>query len=352
MNARTAGSRAWLKLAPPSSLQQNQSSHMSRYLHSFPNYAGSSTLLEVDADEVDARAFRRRYTRSGTPVVIRGAARAWRACREWTLPALKRRLTGVQNLFQRGGLLVTAPFPEYAGDEMLGDRAKLLERNLPLSGRDFLARVQNGEELTAYGVDLSIDGIEPLRRDIGALAFLGRPLEIEPKRDGSGMHYVPRLFLHAGGYTDWHFHYADDTVTVQACGEKEFLLVPPDPRSFRAMWRVARRRGFYDLRPEDRDVLRDVRPLRATLRPGDAIFLPVFWWHAVEATGPALGATLAFPFRASRRIQYDLRLPGPRWNLQQAWQRRYWHLLAPLTLLAAAAVIRKPLSWTLPSLPR
>lgn len=87
----------------------------------------------------------------------------------------------------------------------------------------------------------------------------------------------------AGTVTPLHFDLAN-VLYVQVFGRKQFTLVSPLEGPL-----LYNRIGVYspvDPLAPDYDaypLFESVRPLRCVLEPGDALFLPVTWWHHVEA---------------------------------------------------------------------
>jgi len=317
------------------------SSNTPSILARFPHFDDAKPVAEIEANQLDPETFQREYVRLNRPIVVRGAAKHWVACSEWGLPRLQRRLSRVTDLFSRSQGLVESPLREYAGRRKVGEERDKLYRQRPRGkaahALSFLERLDRGDECTAYGVSLTTRGIEPLRKDLGPVDFEPNLLNLK------SFLYDARMFLYRGGYTDWHFHYADETITVQIRGTKDFLLLPTDRATFDTLWKTCKSYGFWEDAALENTELQSLMPYRLRLYPGDAVYLPVFWWHAVQPGNQDFGVTIAFPFAASYAVQFDPRFKAARWNIAQAWRkRRYRRLLPALLLGGCVALFRHP----------
>ncbi|WP_437620400.1 cupin-like domain-containing protein [Sorangium sp. So ce1151] len=102
-----------------------------------------------------------------------------------------------------------------------------------------------------------------------------------------GMYFAPR-----GNVSAFHHDFATNNLNVQMYGSKRFILAPPrcfsllDPRDF----------GFSPINPLDPGCqqqhprfadLAD-QLVEAVLHPGDALFIPKYWWHIVLAVEPSI----------------------------------------------------------------
>ncbi|MEO0601185.1 MAG: cupin-like domain-containing protein, partial [Myxococcota bacterium] len=145
---------------------------------------------------------------------------------------------------------------------------------------------------------------EPLHGLTGLEADV-RPEELLDPGTEEPILYATRFFMSQRGYTDWHVHYDDETLLVQLVGTKELLLLSPDNRTFCSMLPLSMRRPGSGR--HTRGVERLV-PHRVVLEPGDALSIPMHWWHCAEALEDGLNISLAHTFGTPQRWRAEPRL--------------------------------------------
>jgi hypothetical protein len=165
---------------------------------------------------------------------------------------------------------------------------------------------------------------EPLRADVHGFPFL------QPAKSPR-LFVDQRVFIYRESYTDWHFHASDETLMCQIRGRKDVLLLPPDSKSFATLMEIVRHVGYvYDVDVERFPAFKELCPLRATVEDGDALYIPTYWWHAVESAGDSWGITLAWCWRTPAYM-FDARLAGVRYALRLGLFTK----LGPRAVLAA-----------------
>jgi hypothetical protein len=298
-----------------------------------PNYAQARPLEEVDAQCLDERTFRNEYVQHNRPCVLRGAIHHWPACAKWGDQAyLKSRTVNLPMPARR------QPLPEYIQAAHPSIRAHLGQlwegAHETIGFHDFLALAHGEARQLVLGSVLLEPHSElgPLHLDLGDFKFL-RSLE------GSRMYPPHRAFIYRHSYTDWHYHATDETFMTQVVGTKEVLLLPPDRATWEALWPVVCQTGrLYDVDTARFPRFGAVVPLRVVVRPGDALYIPAYWWHAVASIDNQFGITVASTFSTPLHINGDLRFPATRRFIKRYWRSKRAPMIAAAV---AAALVRR-----------
>ena len=116
------------------------------------------------------------------------------------------------------------------------------------------------------------------------------PLRIATDRGGE-----PRIWIGNSSRVAPHYDESDNIACVVS-GSRRFILFPPEQVANLYVGPIDRTvagqptsmvdldRVDFDSFPKFRDALKHA--LVADLEPGDAIYIPALWWHAVQANGP------------------------------------------------------------------
>ena len=188
--------------------------------------------------------------------------------------------------------------------------------------------------------DTPLSGLES---DIGQFDFL-------PRRRNTNSYAPLRAFLHGISYTDWHYHKDDETLMCQFGRSKVVHLLPPDQHTWDVFYEIGSRELRYgDADPAKYPGLATLKPRIAEVHPGDALYIPPNWWHAVACQEPSdrLGITLAYCWGSPWHILLEPRFPFRKFYIRHGPLRRR-------AQLAAAAVAWKGLDLagrTLPNVP-
>ncbi len=236
----------------------------------------SRALWAVDprAREVERRAgvsaeeFFARYYAGNAPVVLTDWARDWPALARWN-PAFLRERFGDAEIRAAVGREADPDYDMHTA---------ALSQTMPL--REFVDRVlaageSNDLYMVANNRNIERDALAPLWDDAPFREDAFDPA----KRLGSAAFW----FGPGGTVTPLH-HDTCNILFVQVYGQKRFRMLCP---SETWLWRGAR--GVYaQADPERTDDPRFPEWAQApvkdvTLGPGDALFIPVGWWHHVRA---------------------------------------------------------------------
>jgi ribosomal protein L16 Arg81 hydroxylase len=100
-----------------------------------------------------------------------------------------------------------------------------------------------------------------------------------------------------GGGTVNPLHFdLNEALLAQVVGEKHFLLFPPEdsPRIAGRVERAIFRTTSLDFLQPDRERfprLDGATPYEAVVGPGDVLYIPYRWWHAMVALEPSVSVT-------------------------------------------------------------
>lgn len=218
----------------------------------------------------EPRTFFEDFYAANRPAVLKGLVDHWPALELWDLDYLDAKV---------GSALVQIQTGRDSGHSEL-DKAAMASTSLM---RDITARIRRTESsndfyVTAYDSDANRAALSPLYEDLGPISIL------VADSDRPGFFWLgPK-----GTLTPFH-HDLTNNLLVQIMGRKKVRLVPS--------WEVGRMKNHLHCYSErevaDWERGNDLPPiLDVTIGPGDALFLPVGWWHHVEA----LDASISMSF--------------------------------------------------------
>lgn len=287
-------------------------------LMQLPNY---NSALQVDveyADRLESRTFWRRYVARNLPCLVKGAVSQWPAFHQWADPEyLQSKVGDIE--------VVGHCYPRL---EAFGLRSKghdvaatQLNRDRQLGAhrvKEWLPRLRNADlEMLFIELRPACAAARILENDLGAAG--GRfPFLPVPPRPRFGLYSGWAAMLYKNSYSDWHFHPATDAMMCQVVGTKDVALLPPTPLSWQQIVPVHISQGrTYDVDLAKTPAYRDLRPYHVIVEPGDGLFLPVNWWHAVQARPREFGITVPVTWDSPYR---DLRQPATRHFLHVLWK--------------------------------
>jgi hypothetical protein len=292
-------------------------------------WGARATIETKSVDWSESPKLEQHFVAKFKPVVVRRFAPEW--ARRMTLEGLASSPDCTNPINQ----IVTEPVPEWAPD--YGARIS----GQTMDFQRFIALVADNESyIQAYAAACSgpLASVCPTEEEIAPVAAL-----LKASRYYSSV----RAFLASRGFTDWHWHFTDETLTVQLIGKKEIYLVAPDRFSFMMNLAVTAGRQGTIVGLDNPD-LEGLSIYRAELRPGDALYLPLYWWHMARSFEPVL--TAAITFRSPLHVAMDLRLAAARHILRHLFTSPRDRKHIPLALLGAAYAC--PRNWLLGFDPR
>jgi hypothetical protein len=296
-----------------------------------PNYTQARSLVSVDAASISPQEFHSQFVARNRPCLLRGAAKHWPAFRLWHSTSYLKGKVADMSLEARW-----APAIEYLDAvASTGQRETLAKQDRsvhePVSFHAFLDRVSaEPEQYVLHAVSLCAkNNLAVLRDDVGDYACV-------PQLGGQRMYVPYRAFFYRHSYTDWHYHSSDEALMTQVVGAKEVLLLPPDQGTWDALWPVVTETGrLYQVDTARFPKFANIEPFRVVVEPGDALFIPVYWWHAVASIDNKFGVTVASTFKTPLHINADWRLPGTRRLVRRFLPTRFGPLFAGAVAYAA-----------------
>lgn len=255
---------------------------------------GSAVAVDV-AVAPSVEEFTELYVHREWPVVVRGGIGDWGPCYKWT--------------------------PEYLKATCGARRVKII---VPTNGEFVLYA-----ERLKLGINPEVSFAEAIDR-IFASANASQPCRIDQfpldnwevlHEDSPPPRYVRQRVIaknmwmgSSGSVTKAHYD-MEDNINVQLLGRKEIILYPSTqlgelyPRN---AWNYMSNFSRVDIEAPDLSHyprFRGATAFRATLEPGDFIYIPIYWWHQFYT----LEASLNVNFWWQARLSQALRRQGVRY---------------------------------------
>lgn len=243
---------------------------------------GACGVPRIDARKVPAAEFRERFVRRGMPCVLTGLQEGWPAREKWT-PEFFRQ--------HHGELSVAVARGKEWGQMRLRDYV------------DRLRAAQPGEDIPYLRTWNFLDDIPELRGDFSPGAHFADLFKVLPESMQPPFEW---LFIGpAGSRTRLHVDvWGTDAWLAQIRGRKRFTLFHPAHRRF-----LERDDGpggapeWADLRAPDPQRFPEfsrATPIETVLEPGEIIYLPRKWPHAVDGLTETVSLTVNFMCPASK----------------------------------------------------
>ena len=249
-------------------------------------YCTEIQALQAPAFDV----FVREYYSKQLPVLLRGGVDHWPALQRWTPDYLQEHFGAAQ---------IEVQFGREADDQYERNAGKHKKR---MTMREFVALVRGGGDsndyyMTANNTRTSLPGLEPLFQDVSDFA--------SGYRDAASVHSANFLwFGPRGTFTPLH-HDLTNNMLIQIFGRKRVTLIP----AAQTQWLyndsgVFSAAAYPDFDPERHPLMKHATPMRVMLHPGEALFIPIGWWHCVESLDVSI--SLSFTnFNAPNQFSVD-----------------------------------------------
>ncbi|PEQ11159.1 hypothetical protein B2G71_19100 [Novosphingobium sp. PC22D] len=236
---------------------RRQLSRLSRQTSGLPAYRTMS-----------ARQFLDHHYAAHRPALIREQMADWPALRLWSPDYLKRKVGHAPIQFQGG----RDTAEDYERNKQAHVREMPFDDYIDLITREGAA---NDAYITAYNNALNVAALKPLEEDLGFFEeILTRDVE-----HPNGMMWIGP----AGTFTPLH-HDLTNNLLVQIVGRKRIVMVSPDewPNLYndRHVFSLIKDITAID---DGLEAANGIGAMAFDLEPGDALFIPIGWWHQVTA---------------------------------------------------------------------
>lgn len=235
---------------------------------------------------VSVKKFVKDYVTPCKPVVFTGLTKDWKALKLWSFEYLHSIVGNIEVPVYKSPTLVFRPEIQYAFD-----RVRTMMRF-----SDYLDALHSGGSRDGYCYYLAT---VPFTKHYPVLAaqidfshFLRESEELEPNVWISTTGTVTPL--HADPYETHNFH-------AVITGEKRFVIYSPKEREKLAPYSPEERIQQFsriDIDNPELDKFPDfpkAQGWECYLRPGDLLFLPMWWWHQVYTLKPAISVNVWWP---------------------------------------------------------
>jgi hypothetical protein len=235
--------------------------------------ASASGIFRVK--DLTAEEFLDNFFAPGRPVILCDAIKDWRALK-WTPETLSAHV-GAAQIECQGGREGNARF------EIDKDSHR---RQMPFDR--FIAQVAtkpgNDLYLTAYNSAANAAALAPLAADLGAVDGILN----HKAGTAAGMIWIGP----EGTFTPLH-HDLTNNLLIQLVGRKRIVLASPaeTPKLYNNLHVFSDAGNLTNPDLSTYPRLKDVRKLDFVLEPGEALFIPIGWWHQVKSLSFSVSAT-------------------------------------------------------------
>ena len=242
-------------------------------------------IPRVPADTISVEEFQSVYVEGNIPVVLEGFARDWPAVRKWSPEYFKEQF-GHQSVRARADSRSVTDFT-------------LEDTSLA----DLIDDICAGGKMSANGWEDFFNNNPQLREDLG-IANMGDYLVHKKNRKGIkgrilGRILSTQMFMqNQTCCTGWHCA-SGVNLFANIYGRKRWLMAAPRhmiwmyPVIHRDLHvhlsHVDHRKTHAELAAEGYELYQYVPKYTTVLEPGDVIYVPLWWWHAVDNESVAIG---------------------------------------------------------------
>lgn len=300
-------------------------------LRRVPNYDSAANVAVEQAEELDEFTFWRRYVLRNRPCLVKRAVTQWPAFEKWKDEDYVAAKIGEVRIRASCTPKIEGFGLRSQSQDSIAIKTTIDHLLPPAKVRELLPRLRNPDDEVLF--------IE-LRPAARKVLCLGDDLTVGKARFKFLPAPPPPRFMYSGwavmfyknSFSDWHFHPGTDAMMCQVLGTKDVLLLAPTQPSWDQIVPIHREKwAVYNVDLQSFPAYHAVQPYHIVVEPGDGLFIPVNWWHTVQARPQEFGITVPVTWNSPFK---DLRQPATRHFLRILWRSK--KRVAAGALLASA----------------
>ncbi|TYP74360.1 cupin-like domain-containing protein [Aquimarina intermedia] len=247
-----------------------------------PGIENAGQLPEVDAKTLSESDFHNNWVNKNEACLIKGAVKEWPAWTKWRKP-------DYWTSFCKDFKIFIYPHRNF-NDRDLNNEGRM-EMSFYEAAKRFFSNEDKDEVLSLPAEIINEHSFfGPLENDMLTFPFLTNPK--------SARAYPPnRFFLYKNASTGWHYHDVDETLMCQVKGDKIVALLPPDIPNAHTVTNYLNNEEYMSGKRLDPNM--NLKPILVKVMDGDALYIPINWFHAVVPADNQVGVTLAYCWRNS-----------------------------------------------------
>nr|BFF38252.1 hypothetical protein BACY1_00570 [Tenacibaculum mesophilum] len=242
-----------------------------------PGIENAEGITTVEAETLTEKEFLEKWVSKNEACLIKGAVKKWPASKKWKEKKYWKSFSKDFNIFIN--------MQRNYNDRELNNSKKFETSFHKVIDRFFSEEDPN--EILSLPAEI-IDKryvFAPLGDEIPGFHFLKNPRKT--------LGYPPlRFFLYKNASTAWHYHDVDETLMCQVKGDKLVCLLRPDVPNAKKVTPYLNNEEYIS--GKNLDGIKDLKPILVEVKDGDALYIPINWFHAVIPTESKVGVTLAY----------------------------------------------------------
>jgi aminoglycoside phosphotransferase len=249
-------------------------------LNTIDNLAALDSRYATKIEKIETPSFNvfvKDYYSKHLPVVLTGGMQKWPALKKWTPEYFSTQFGDIDVEVQFG----READPQYERNSLAHKKIVKLSEFARMVTE---VEASNDFYMTANNAAQNMNGLTSLFDDVADFGEGYR--ELANVRSRNLLWFGPK-----GTYTPMH-HDLINNMLVQIYGRKKVTLIPalqvPFMYNDTGVYTAA---TYPDYDRAKHPLLEKVTPMEFILEPGDALFIPIGWWHSVESLSISIGLT-------------------------------------------------------------